>query len=238
MSVLTTKKPIWAIIPARGGSKSIPHKNIVDLAGRPLIAYSIIAARKSGVVDRVIVTSDDDEILDVAKDYGAEVFKRPDYLAQDETTTAETLNHLFRHQLSNIEGVQCLLLQPTSPFRNADHICRAVEKFAAAHYQAIMSVVEPSEHPMKAFEMSEDGTLHGFWSDQAPYTPRQKLPKLFMPNGAIYLFDIERFIQEKDFPKRDVLPYIMKAEDSIDIDTPSDLVIAEILMKKREGLHD
>ncbi|WND02571.1 acylneuraminate cytidylyltransferase family protein [Temperatibacter marinus] len=227
-------KPIWAIIPARGGSKGIPKKNIVDLNGMPLIAYSILAARKSGLVDRVIVTSDDDEILEVARGYGAECYKRPAELAQDETTTADSLSHLFLYQLDLPEKVQGLLLQPTSPFRTEDHILRALQKSQAHDEAPIVSVTEPSEHPMKAFEISENGTLHGFWSDQAPYTPRQKLPKLYMPNGAIYIFDVELFMKERHFPRTGVIPYVMSVKDSLDIDTPDDLELAQILMKKRK----
>lgn len=231
-------RPIWAVIPARGGSKSIPGKNIIDLSGMPLIAYSILAARKSGVAERVIVTSDDDKILEVSRSYGAEAFKRPAEYAADDTTTASTLLHLFAHQLDCPEGVSCLLLQPTSPLRSEDHILRAVEKSRAHDGAPIISVAEPSEHPMKAFEVAEDGTLHGFWSDQAPYTPRQQLPHLFMPNGAIYIFSISQFLKERDFPKTGVFPYVMNAEDSVDIDTVNDLAFAQLLLDKKKAKDD
>lgn len=228
-----SEKPIWAIIPARGGSKGLPGKNIADLNGIPLIAWSILAARKSGVCERVIVTSDDDAILDVARSYGAECFKRPADLAADDTTTAATLVHLLVYQLEPPYPVQAILLQPTSPFRSQDHILKAVTLSRRADDAPLVSVIEPGEHPLKAFEITEQGTLNGFWSDQAPYTPRQQLPKLFMPNGAIYIFDVERFLKEKDFPRGDVIPYVMKVQDSIDIDTADDLDYARIMMKKR-----
>ena len=220
---------LLALIPARGGSKGIPRKNIKKLCGKPLIAWSIEAAQKSKYIDRIIISTEDQEIADVARSCGAEVpFMRPHTLAQDDTPGIAPVLHALE-KFPRIE--QILLLQPTSPLRTADDIDGIVNKCQERHTPAAVSVYESSKHPNWMFFCGEDEKLSPF-TDNPISTRRQDLTKVFALNGALYLANAQWLIQTESFISPETLGYVMPPERSADIDTLLDWEWLEFLMKK------
>ena len=225
-----------ALITARGGSKGLPRKNVLSLAGKPLIAWTIEEALCAPEVDEVYVTTEDAEIAQVSESYGAKIIDRPMSLAQDETgsepVVAHALNFLVRQGLA-IDSV--FLLQPTSPLRTREDIADAYAAYVENDADCVVSVYEPASCIAKAYTQCEDGSLKGLFSESAPYTRRQDLPVSLLPNGAIYIFSCSCFLEDPQIPKKKVFPYIMSSERSIDIDTQSDLEKADkIIMTSRQ----
>jgi len=226
---------LLAIIPARGGSKGIPRKNIRLLAGRPLIAYSIDAARQAQAVDRIIVSTDDAEIAEIGRGLGAEVRLRSGPLSQDDTPTRDVLNHVVAELKA--EGYvpdAVLTLQPTSPLRTAAHIDEAAALFGAdPKADSLVSCIEVPHvfHPLSVMRRNAEGYLEPFLPQQQPHR-RQDKPRVFARNGAaIYITRTAR-LAEYVFGGR-LVPYAMDAESSIDIDTLEDLQVAEHLLRAR-----
>lgn len=226
---------LLAIIPARGGSKGVPRKNIRPLAGQPLIAYSIAAAQGARAVDRLVVSTDDDEIARISRDLGAEVRRRPSALSQDETPTRDVLQHVAEDLL--VEGYRpdaVLTLQPTSPLRTARHIDEAAALFAARpDADSLVSCVEVPHifHPRSVMRKEADGYLVPFL-DTAQPTRRQTKETVFARNGAaIYITRTER-LKDYVFGGR-LLPYMMDIDSSVDIDTLNDFATAERLLQDR-----
>lgn len=212
---------VLSIIPARGGSKGIPKKNIIDLGGKPLIAWSIEASKKSKYISKTIVSSDDEQILKVAKDYGVIPIKRDRNLAKDDTKTQDVLFDLLNNLEEKFDYI--ILLQATSPLRNEKHIDEAFEKLKQTKNKALISVYEPEHSPLKAFIVDND-ILKGIVNDEYPFSPRQSLPKVYYPNGAIYIVDYKEFLKEKSlFIKNNTSYYIMDKDISKDIDKLEDL---------------
>jgi CMP-N-acetylneuraminic acid synthetase len=221
-----------AFIPARGGSKGIKNKNLALLAGKPLIAYAIQAAQDSGVITRIIVSSDAPEILKAAEALGAEGLKRPAELATDSATTDAAIAHFVTAlELATQPETTIVLLQPTSPLRTGAHIAQAFALWQTRRPRGVISVYEPAEHPAKAFQLGDDGLLTGLYGADAPFAPRQSLTKAFMPNGAIYIFSVAEFLANSCVPRAGLAPFIMDVEDSLDIDSPSDLEAAERILQ-------
>ena len=221
-----------AIITARGGSKGLPRKNVLDLAGKPLIAHTIIAAKESGCFTRVIVTTDCSEIRKVSLDWGAEVIIRPSELATDNASSISVV----RHALDELElntGSFCLL-QPTSPLRNAEHIREASVLFTQTGGMSVVSACELNHHPLKSLIQQSCGKYQPVGSHKDLTTARQRLPKAISPNGAIYFCDIPRYKSNFDFFYKDTSFYLMSCEDSIDIDSHADLMRAEVCLSNRE----
>lgn len=216
---------VVAVIPARSGSKGIPNKNLVELGGKPLISWSIEAAIKSKCIDKIIVTSDGDDILEVASQYDEVVLvRRPEELAQDNTPTAPVIVHALNELTIDQKSYDYLiLLQPTSPLRTAVDIDGAFESIVKSEANSLISVVEPSHHPLKCFKANDDGFIEGLINNEHPFMPRQELPKVFQPNGAIYIISIEAFLQSESFFTDKTKAYIMPANKSIDVDTMEDI---------------
>jgi CMP-N,N'-diacetyllegionaminic acid synthase len=224
-----------AVIPARGGSKGIPRKNIRQLCGRPLIAYSIEAARQSRAVDRTVVSTDDGEIAEVSRNLGAEVRMRPAALSQDDTPTRAVLEHVIAELAAERYVADAVLtLQPTSPLRTAQHIDEAAALFAADEdADSLVSCVDVPHifHPLSVMRRTPEGYLEPFFPMPQPHR-RQDKQLVFARNGAaIYITRIAR-ISEYVFGGR-LIPYLMDAESSIDIDTLEDLRVAEQLLQRR-----
>jgi len=222
-------KAVVAIIPARGGSKGIPKKNIRLLGGKPLIAYSIEAALKSKFIDRVIVSTENEEIAKIAKKYGAEIIKRPRELAADETPTIDVIFHV----LEIIKGYYpkvIVVLQPTSPLRTTQDINSAVKLFLENDCESVVSVCEAEPSPYWSFKI-ERGYLKPIFGENYLRMRRQKLPKLYVPNGAIEISRPEILHKYRSFYCKETTPYVMPPERSIDIDSEIDLKLAELLMK-------
>ena len=243
-----SRKKILGIITARGGSKGIPGKNIKKLAGKPLIAYTIEAARTSGVFDRLIVSTDDEKIAEVARAYGCEVpFLRPAELAQDATSHIPVLQHAvsFLKEHENYASDFVMILQPTAPLRTAAHIREAAALLKTSGADSVVSVFEvPGHfHPRWQHTVDDANRLAIFTGE--PFSQivrrRQDLPKTYTRNGAIYLFKTELLFDpvEPNFYGDHVAAYLMKPEESVNIDTMEDWNEAERILlsfpRKRES---
>ena len=227
---------VIAIIPARGGSKGIKNKNIIPLLGKPLLAYSIEAAQKSGVIDEIYVSSDSAEILSVARDYGAKAIERDPSLALDETPTDPVITEfILKTKLESKDII--LLLQPTSPLRTAQHIREALAEFRDfPGCFCLIGVYEINNKYLKAY-IGGGEFLRPVGGEHTSYTRRQDLPSLYMPNGAIYIFTVGDFLREEKIPRSHTIPYLMSVDDSMDIDTPEDLALAEQRLKEKVRAH-
>lgn len=217
-------KKILAIIPARGGSKGLPRKNILDLNGKPLIAWTIENSLKSRYITDTYVSSDDDEILEVSKKFGSKILKRPDHLATDISSSEEVVNHILE-ELKQYNKVYdyIILLQPTSPLRDEKDINRAFEMLFDKNATALISVKNEDNKILKAFIDNEEGFLYGIYNNKYPFTRRQDLPKIYMSNGAIYIIKVDEFLKNQSFLTNKTIKFIMDDIKSIDIDTKEDL---------------
>lgn len=220
---------ILGIIPARGGSKGIPHKNIIDLCGKPLIQYTFDAARNAKKLTRFLVSTEDSDIKKYSLKENVEVIDRPIQLAQDMTTTADvieyTLNYLETEEKYIPEYV--MILQPTSPLRSSRDIDNCIKLIEEKNADSVVSVVDVAHNflPEKLMKM-EDGSLKFLYDDGEKYTTRQQQRKLYARNGAaIYLFKTKVFRATKSYYGECCLPYIMDQNSSFDIDTLEDLEI-------------
>jgi CMP-N-acetylneuraminic acid synthetase len=227
---------IVAIIPARGGSKGLPKKNIKTLLNKPLIAHTIDVANKCTYIDRVIVSTDDEEIAEISKAYGAEVpFLRPENLANDTATTIDVLKHAISF-LENEEDERVsdiVLLQPTSPLRTIDDLNRALDLYIENEKELpLISVCEAQTHPY-LLKKIEGHTITDYM-EKPVVTRRQDYPEVYELNGAIYICPKENI--ENDFIyKEQAIPLIMDKENSVDIDDEVDFLLAEAIITKRSG---
>jgi len=224
-----------AIIPARGGSKGLPGKNIKTLCGKPLIAYTIEAAQNSKLIDKVIVSTDSQEIASVATKYGAEVpFMRPGELATDDAKARDVF--LYTVERTNCEcgyGISdFVVLQPTSPLRTAQDIDNAIKIYKENNADVVVSVRE-SEHPPEWYKtITNSGQLKDYIKS-SNILNRQEYEKTYIPNGAIYIFNHTKLKENPNYYESNVFPYIMTREASVDIDTMLDFNMAELIIKAR-----
>jgi len=222
-----------AIIPARGGSKRLPGKNIKNLAGKPMIAWTIEAALESQVFDYVFVSTDDEKIAEVAKTAGAKVpFLRPAELASDEATTNDVVTHLvkwFEQEHSN-QTSTITILQPTSPLRNAQHIKEAMQLMSEKSAKAVVSVCEV-EYPIQFCNtLGNDGSMDGFIKPEN-LKRTQELDPYYRLNGAIYLFERSYVGKLTDLYSKGTYAYVMDTKNSTDIDTLEDFQKVELILK-------
>lgn len=233
-------KEILGIIPARGGSKSIPRKNIKLFLGKPLIAWAIETLKQSGAVSRVIVSTDDLEIAEVAKKYGAEVpFMRPADIAQDFTPTLPVLQHAVSWLREN-EGYApdyVLLLEPTSPSKRPFHVRDVVKMLVQSEVDSVISVAEVPGvfSPHWQIKVADEGRTEIFTGEsfKKVIRRRQDLPKTYYRNSSIYAFRPELlFSDDPSFYGEDVRAYITDSKYAFDIDTPEDWEIAARQFKK------
>lgn len=227
---MINNKRVLAVIPARGGSKGVLRKNIRPLAGKPLIAWTIEAARQSRYIDYVAVSSEDIEIIDVARAWGAEIpFVRPASLACDETLGIEPV----MHAISELPGYDyVVLLQPTSPLRVAADIDACLKRCNELGAPSCVSVVEPDHHPFWMFQLDHAGRLEPLFPDRP--ARRQDLPPVFALNGAVYVADTKWLKAKKSFLAAGCCGYPMPMARSIDIDTIGDFQHAEQLLEERK----
>lgn len=218
-----------AIITARGGSKGLPRKNILPFCGQPLIAHTIEAAKKSQAIERIIVSTDDQEIAAVSQEFGAEVpFMRPAKLATDTASSREVVLHAlsFLEKQGESVGTFCLL-QPTSPLRTSADIDAAFRIFQGKKADSVLSIT-PYDHPVQwAMELRDDGILLPRGKEKI--ARRQDLADYYRPNGAIYMFKTTFFKGALEYLGPESYGYIMPPERSVDIDTQLDLVVAETI---------
>ena len=222
-------KTFLAIIPARGGSKRLPRKNILDLAGKPLIAWSIESALKSKYIGKVIVSSDDDEILQISQNFGADLIKRPQELATDISASFDAIKHTINEtQLYDY----IVLLQPTSPLRNNTHIDEAIQTLIRKGADAIISVCEMDHSPLWSNTLPEDGSMSHFIREEVKNKRSQDLDDYYRLNGAIYICKTDLLLKEETFfIKENIYAYKMDRKSSIDIDEKIDFKLAEFFIK-------
>ncbi len=227
---------VVALVTARGGSKGIPRKNIKPLAGKPLIAWAIEAALESRFLSRVIVSTEDDEIMETARTFGAEVpFKRPAELACDDSSHISVARHALDWLQKN-EG-HCpefmMVLQPTAPLRIAADIDGAIELAEEKSADAVVSVVEAQHHPYVTRQLGELGTLTEFVPCPLTYARRQEFPPAYAFNGAIYLNRCAHLADCNTHAPEGSYAFVMPPERSIDLDTPWDFHLAELILQER-----
>ncbi len=222
--MIGTRK-ILALIPARGGSKGLPGKNTLPVAGRPLLAWSVDAARAARSVDRVVLSSDDDAIMAAARACGCEVpFVRPAALGSDTATTIDVV----MHALDALPGYDLIvLLQPTSPLRTAADIDAACERLASSGAPACVSVSPVDQSPYWMYRLGDNQGLVPVVETPPGVTRRQDLPAVYTLNGAVYVADIAWLRQTRTFVTRETVAHLMPAERSIDIDTIADFAAFE-----------
>ncbi|MEX2350200.1 MAG: acylneuraminate cytidylyltransferase family protein [Flavobacteriaceae bacterium] len=231
---------IIAIIPARGGSKGIPGKNIKMLGGKPLLMYTLEAARESKLVSRVILSSDDVDIINLAKSVGLDVpFVRPAHLATDSSGSLEVVQHAlsFLEEQGDSFDAVCLL-QPTTPFREPGSIDAAIRKFLEGGYDSLLSVreVPPEFNPHWVFEADEDGCLHIATGEHKIVKRRQELPKAYFRDGSIYITKAAVILKQDSLYGEKVGYVVSQSKTFVNLDTPEDWERAEGVLKRDNGL--
>ena len=238
MAELSLKTPhgksILGVIPARGGSKGLARKNILQLAGKPLIAYTIEAALGASLLARVVVSTEDDEIARVSRQYGAQVpFFRPHDLAGDESSIYSVLIHAVRwlEEHENWCADYILLLQPTSPLRKAEDIDGSIALALEKDADGVVSLYEARPHPYQTKRLTEDGRILQFISLTKAIDRRQELPPVYAVNGAIYLVKRSVLLEQETFYTERTYAYLMPPERSLDIDSRWDFHLAELVLR-------
>ncbi len=222
-----------AVIPARGGSKGVPKKNIRELSGKPLISYTIQAAIDSKIFEKVIVSTDSKEIADIAAFYGAEVpFLRPKAISGDLTSSDDVILHALSYmQQQGSQYNEVCKLQATSPLRNSEHLREAYSLFHEKNADFLVSVCECEHSPLWSGIIGADLRLDNFISDEVKRSCRQDLPTYYRLNGAIYMGKVKQFNINKSFLGKNCIAYVMKQKESIDIDSQLDFTLAEIMIR-------
>ena len=235
-----TRRHILGVIPARGGSKGIPGKNLHPLLGRPLIEYTFDAAKASRSLGRIILSTDDEEIATFGRAHGVEVpFMRPPHLAQDDTPMIDVLIHVLEALHAEAYEPDCLvLLQPTSPLRRAEHIDAAIDLLLTTGADTVVSVMEVPHQfsPVSVMRLGGDGKLSPF-CDGPMILRRQDKPCVYARNGPAVLVVRRKVVESGKLYGEDVRALEMSKADSVDIDDPFDLVVAECLLQRRHALE-
>ncbi|MBP0726728.1 acylneuraminate cytidylyltransferase family protein [Bacillus sp. RG28] len=222
-------KKILAIIPARGGSKGVKRKNVRLLGGKPLIAWTIEEALKSEYIDRLVLSSDDEEIIQCALNYGCEVpFVRPIELAKDTTPGIDVVLHALN---SIKEYDYVVLLQPTSPFRSVDDIDNCIYDCIKNEVDALVSVVEVDKPPHWMYRLDGQSKLHPLLEENNNYSRRQDIPTTYSLNGAVYVANVNWLVLNKSFLGEETKGYVMPKERSVDIDSEFDFLYCETFLK-------
>lgn len=226
-------KKILAIIPARGGSKGIPYKNIIDIYGKPLIQYSIECAKNSKYIDRTIISTDDIKIKEVSENCGGDVpFLRPSELAQDTSKTIDCLVHAVNCLREQGEKYDYLvLLQNTVPLRKGWQVDEAIEKLFNSNERSLVSITEVEENPVLMRTLNEDGTVKNMLQINSTIR-RQDFPKFYRVDGAIYIQKLDKDFNLETSLNDGKLAYIMEERYSVDIDTYLDIKKIEYYLEK------
>lgn len=224
---------VLAVIPARGGSKGLPRKNILDLAGKPLIAWTIEAAHNSAIIDRLILSSDDEEIAEVASRWGCDVpFMRPDYLAADHSTSIDVAIHALDTLAKSYDYI--VWLQPTTPLRLGSDIDAAIKICEKKGAPSCVSVVDAGKSPYWMYSIDGNGALEPVMSKDLATCQRQELPPAYTLNGAVYVTKTQWLRENEKFMNGGSFAHVMPPERSIDIDSALDFKIAGMLLLERK----
>lgn len=229
---MNKNKKYLAIIPARGQSKRLKNKNILDFIGKPLIAYTINAALKSAYLDRVVVSSENKTILEISRKFGAETLKRPKNIAKDTSSTFDVI----KHAVNSLRGFKYIVvLQPTSPLRNEKHIDKAINFLEKKKADAVISVCREDHSPLWCNVLPKNKSMKGFLKEEILNKRSQDLKKFYRLNGAIYICKIKKLLEEKSlFLKDKIFAFEMPINKSIDIDTKLEFVTAKYLLTKNK----
>lgn len=225
-----SREGVVAVIPARRGSKGLPLKNLLPLNGMPLIAHSIRAALAAASIDAVVVSTEDEEIGSVAAAHGATVVRRPAELATD---TAQN-NGVVRHAIESFPGQYkyVVLLQPTSPLRRSTHIDDCVEPLVRGTARSAMTITAVDHHPGKAIYLAGQ-FVEPFTNDGDMEAQRQAMREVYRQTGGVYAVGVDDFLEHDRFFLRPCHGVVVPREDSIDIDTEIDLMLAELILQRR-----
>lgn len=228
---------IVALIPARGGSKGIPRKNLCLLVGSPLISYSVRAAKNCPDFCRTIVSTDDVDIAKIGESLGAEIIFRPIELAHDLTPMEDVVTHVLEI-LQNKEALpeHFALLQPTSPLRSSVHLKLALNQYFSQSACSLVSVTEVEHSPYKC-TIIDDGKLKPLFDRSFLSRPRQLLPRIYRLNGAIFIQRSQEFLRNRCFFSDPVIPFVMPREVSVDVDNPQDLLLCETILQRKPPLY-
>lgn len=215
----------------------MPRKNLALVCGRPLLYYTLRAALDSVEVDQTFLSSDDGEILDFGNRMGVNAVNRPSACATDDASAADVVRHFIEALSDEVRACDPVIvyLQPTSPLRDARHIDRAIALLREHGATMLVSVVELQKSPFKSFGLDDRNRLRSLFDERLSNSRRQDLPRTYIPNGAIYVFSVGEFMARRGFPSNGSVPYVMNEVDSIDIDTPDDLLRAERILGDRHG---
>ena len=223
---------ILAIIPARCGSKGIRRKNLQKLSGKPLIVHTIIAAKKTKSINKIIVSTDDKEIEKISKNNGAEVpFLRPKQISKDTSSIIEVIKHALKFLQENQSYVPdiIILLQPTSPLRTSQLITKTINTLKKSKATSVITVSKITKHPYASYWLKND-FLKPFKKNSPKYSRRQEFPDLFFPTGAVYTFWYDTLKKFNSLHGPKIKPIVVHDED-IDIDNLRDLFFAEMMLK-------
>jgi len=224
---------VVALIPARGGSKGVPGKNVRELGGKPLAAWPIDVAGEPDTVDRTIVSTDDDEIATVAHEYGAEVFERPPELAADDSLVVETVRHTVERLETGAGADIVVMLEPTTPFRQPGDIEACLDRLAEG-FDSVATYTDAEINPHRTWQI-KNGQPEPFLPEGDPWQPRQALPEAYQLNGGVYAFRADAVSDPGEGPSLlfgRAGAVVMPPERSLDIDTELDFVIAETLIEE------
>ncbi|MCB1275283.1 acylneuraminate cytidylyltransferase family protein [Prosthecobacter sp.] len=230
------KPRIFGLIPARGGSKGIPGKNLRSLGGKPLLQWAFEAAKNSGVVERVLLSTDSEEIAALGRQLGIEVpFLRPPEFAQDDTPMIAVLKHLIEHlRASGDVPDAIMLLQPTAPLRRAEHLKKAGELLVPEDVDSVVGVTEIPQHyaPHYAMKITPEGQLTHYLPDSAAIKRRQDVPKAYSRDGTVYLFRLSTLEKYNDIYGANCIPLLIPSDETLNLDTMEDWEHAERVFAK------
>ncbi len=226
-----------AIIPARSGSKGLPDKNIKDLCGKPLLAYTVEAALRANVFDEIMVSTDSERYAKIAEKYGARVpFLRSVENSNDNASSWDTVYEVIEnYERMNIKFDAFMLLQPTSPLRDEKDIIGAIDEYIEKKANTVVSVCEAEHTPIYMNTLPESLSMDGFFGEHK-WTRRQDLPTYYRLNGAIYMSDIKSFMLYRDIYRNNCFAYVMDNIKSVDIDTHLDFMYVESILMNCGGI--
>ncbi len=232
----TSQKEAIFFIPARGGSKSLPGKNLARIDNQSILELAIKSIPQNLILSsETIVSSDERGILSEATKFGVRTINRSDYASSDSATAKDVIEDLLKQEdVKDLisENTIIIYLQPTSPLRRKKHVIEALALYEANGIP-VVSVTKISEYPQKMLQQGEDGLLQSYINDFKPTSNRQDFTEILIPNGAIYIFKVRDFREFSGIPIQGAMPYLMNQEDSVDIDTNLDLTIARELFKSQ-----
>lgn len=231
---------VLGYIPARAGSQRVPRKNLRMLGGRPLVAWTIDAAMASKALTRTVVSTDSEEIADVARQHGADVpFLRPPKLAANNVTNAQSVFYTLERLLEEGDSYDCIMiLQPTSPLRSGEDIDGAAELLVKTSADAVCSVCEVDHPPEWSNALPPDRSMRDFVRPEVRGLRSQQLPVSYRLNGAVYLYRCDRLLRTRSTDMYDnCYAYVMSRERSVDMDTDLDFAIAEAIIGQWSELH-